>query len=125
MRFDRYTVILLSVRPDAPLLTDDEAAVLQDRHLAYGADLQNRGLVLARGPLTDQDDERLRGFSIWSVDQDTARSHIEGDPAVQAGRLAATVMTWMMPAGNLQFTKVRPPTSLAEATEAEATEDGA
>lgn len=117
MRFDRYTVILLTLRPDAPLMTDAEAAELQDRHLAYGAGLQERGLILARGPLTDQDDESLRGFSIWSVDQDTARSHAEGDPAVQAGRLAATVMTWMMPAGNLHFEKVRPPHSLAEAAE--------
>ncbi|MEV5961668.1 YciI family protein [Kribbella sp. NPDC051952] len=117
MRFDRYTVILLTLRPDAPLLTDAEAAELQDRHLAHGADLQDRGLILARGPLTDQDDESLRGFSIWSVDQATARSHAQADPAVRAGRLAAQVMTWMMPAGNLQFTKVRPPRSLAEASE--------
>jgi uncharacterized protein YciI len=116
MQFDRYTVILLTLRPDAPEMTDDEAADLQDRHLAYGADLQERGLVLARGPLVDQDDERFRGYSIWSVDSETARSHAEGDPAVRIGRLAVNVMTWMMPAGNLQFTKVKPPRSIAEAT---------
>jgi hypothetical protein len=72
-------------------------------------------MVLARGPLTDQDDERYRGFSIWSVDPETARAHAEADPAVRAGRLAVNVMTWMMPAGNLQFTKVRAPRSIAEA----------
>ena len=115
MRFDRYTVILLTLRPDAPVMTDEEAAELQDRHLAHGAGLQDRGLVLARGPLTDQDDERYRGFSVWSVDQETARRHAEADPAVRIGRLAVTVMTWMMPAGNLQFTKVRAPRSIAEA----------
>jgi len=37
------------------------------------------------------------------------------DPAVRAGRLAVEVMTWMMPAGNLQFTKVRAPRSIAAA----------
>ncbi|HEU5107181.1 MAG TPA: YciI family protein [Micromonosporaceae bacterium] len=115
MQFDRFTVILLTLRPDAPVMTDDEAAELQDRHLAHGADLQDRGLVLARGPLTEQDDERFRGFSVWSVDQETAREHAERDPAVRAGRLAVNVMTWMMPAGNLQFAKVRAPRSLAEA----------
>ncbi|HZM77986.1 MAG TPA: YciI family protein [Candidatus Limnocylindrales bacterium] len=115
MRFDRYTVILLTLRPDAPVMTDEEAAELQDRHLAHGADLQERGLVLARGPLTEQDDERYRGFSIWSVDPKTARQHAEADPAVQIGRLAVNVMMWMMPAGNIQFTKVRPPRSIAEA----------
>ncbi|TCC58032.1 hypothetical protein E0H73_27195 [Kribbella pittospori] len=117
MRFDRYTVTLLTLRPDAPVMTDDEAAALQDRHLAHGADLQERGLILARGPLTDQDDERYRGFSIWSVDAATARAQVEADPAVLAGRLAVDVMTWMMPAGNLQFVKVRPPRSIAEAAE--------
>ena len=116
MRFDRYTVILLTLRPDAPAMTDEEADELQDRHLAHGADMQERGLVLARGPLVDQDNERYRGFSIWSVDAATARNHAEGDPAVRAGRLAVEVMTWMMPAGNLQFSRVRPPRSIADAT---------
>jgi uncharacterized protein len=115
MRFDRYTVILLTLRPDAPVMTDEDAAELQDRHLAHGADLQDRGLILARGPLTEQDDERLRGFSIWSVDPSTAREHAESDPAVRAGRLAVVVMTWMMPAGNIQFARVRAPRSVAEA----------
>jgi uncharacterized protein YciI len=96
-------------------MTDEAAAELQDRHLAHGADLQDRGLVLARGPLTDQDDERYRGFSIWSVDAATARQHAEADPAVRAGRLAVTVMTWMMPAGNIRFARVRAPRSIAEA----------
>ena len=115
MRFDRYTVTLLTLRPDAPVMTDEQAAELQDRHLAHGADLQDRGLILARGPLTEQDDERFRGFSIWSVDAATAREHAEADPAVRAGRLAVHVMTWMMPAGNLQFAQVRAPRSVAEA----------
>jgi uncharacterized protein YciI len=116
MRFDSYTVILLTLRPDAPVMTDAEASALQDAHLAYGAGLMEQGLVLARGPLTDQDDERFRGFSIWSVDQDTARAHAEADPAVRAGRLTVEVMTWMMPAGNLAFTKVRAPKSMADVT---------
>jgi uncharacterized protein len=115
MQFDRYTVTLLTLRLDAPMMTDQEAAELQDRHLAHGADLQDRGLILARGPLTEQDDERLRGFSIWSVDAATAREHAETDPAVLAGRLAVDVMTWMMPAGNIRFAQVRAPRSVADA----------
>jgi uncharacterized protein len=97
-------------------MTDEQAAELQDRHLAHGADLQDRGLILARGPLTEQDDERFRGFSIWSVDAATARAHAEADPAVQVGRLAVEVMTWMMPAENIRFAQVRAPRSVAEAT---------
>jgi uncharacterized protein len=115
VQFDRYTVTLLTLRPDAPMMTDQQAAELQDRHLAHGADLQDRGLILARGPLTEQDDERFRGLSIWSVDAATAREHAETDPAVRAGRLAVDVMTWMMPAGDIQFAQVRAPRSVAEA----------
>ncbi|WP_020523925.1 YciI family protein [Catelliglobosispora koreensis] len=114
MRFDRYTVILLTLRADAPVMTEEEAAELQDRHLAHGADLHERGLILVRGPLVDQDDEQFRGFSVWSVDPETAREHAEADPAVRIGRLAVNVMTWMMPAGSIQFTKVRSPRSIAE-----------
>ncbi|MEV8371559.1 YciI family protein [Kribbella sp. NPDC056861] len=116
MKFDQFTVTILTLRPDAPVLTDEEAAALQDRHLAHGADLQDRGIILARGPLTDQDDESLRGISIWSVDQATARAQAEADPPVQIGRLSVQVMTWLMPAGNLSFTQVRAPRSIAEAT---------
>jgi len=115
MRFDRHTVIVLVLRPDAPAMTEEEAADLQDRHLAYGAGLQARGVVLGRGPLTDQDDPTMRGLSVWSVDADTARDLASADPAVQAGRLAVTVMTWMVPEGNVQFHKVRAPRSVAEA----------
>ncbi|GAA1716270.1 hypothetical protein GCM10009745_75910 [Kribbella yunnanensis] len=114
MEFDQYTVTMLRLRADAPVMSEAEAGELQDRHLAHGAELQDRGIILARGPFTDQDDPQFRGFSIWSVDQETARAHASADPAVLAGRLAVTVMTWMMPAGNLQFTKVRAPRSRAE-----------
>ena len=105
------------LRPDAPDHTDDEAAELQDRHLAFRADLRDRGFLIAGGPVVDQDDERLRGFSIMSCDPDTARRLSNEDPAVQAGRLAVEVMTWMVPAANVRFESVRAPRSLAEAAE--------
>lgn len=117
MKFDRYTVTLLKRRPDAPELTDEDAAELQDQHLAHGGALQDAGVILARGPFTDQDDELLRGFSVWSVDPATARAHAEQDPSVLAGRLEVEVMTWMMPAGNIQFAQVQAPKSMAEAAE--------
>ena len=68
MQFDRHTLVLLVRRPDAPELTDKEAAELQDRHLAFRADLRDRGYLIAGGPLVDQDDERLRGISIMMCD---------------------------------------------------------
>ena len=94
------------VRPsDAPELTDEEAADLQDRHLAFRADLRDRGYLLSGG----------RGISIMSCDPDTARRLSSEDPAVRAGRLAIEVMTWMVPAGNVRFEDVPAPRSMAEA----------
>ena len=37
--FDRYTIALLILRPDAPQLDEQAAAALQDAHLAHLADL--------------------------------------------------------------------------------------
>lgn len=115
MRFDRHTLVLLVRPPDAPELSEEEAAELQDRHLAFRADLRDQGVLVGGGPLLEPDDERLRGISIMSVDPETARRLSEEDPAVRAGRLAVQVMTWMVPAGNLRFEDAAPPRSMAEA----------
>ena len=117
MQFDRHTLVLLVLRPDAPDLTAEESADLQDRHLAFRADLRDRGYLIGGGPLVDQDDERLRSISIWSSDPETARRLSNEDPAVRAGRLAVEVMTWMVPAGNVRFENVPAPRSMAEAAE--------
>ena len=34
--------------------------------------MSERGYLVAGGPLVDQDDERLRGISIWTCDAETA-----------------------------------------------------
>ncbi|BCB77834.1 hypothetical protein GCM10022251_38430 [Phytohabitans flavus] len=115
MRFDQHTLVLLVRPPDAPELSEAEADALQDAHLAYRADLRDQGYLIGGGPLLDQDDERLRGISVMAVDPATARELCSADPAVQAGRLAVQVMTWMVPAGNIRFQDVRAPRSMREA----------
>ena len=77
---------------------------------------RSRTGISPSGPLVDQDDERLRGISIWTCDPETARRLNNEDPAVQAGRLAVQVMTWMVPAGNVRFENVPAPRSTAEAS---------
>ena len=109
--------MLLVRSPDAPVLSDEEADELQDLHLAYRAELRDRGYIVCGGPVTDQDDDRMRGISIWSCDPETARRLGDEDPAVRSGRLTTEVMTWMVPAGSARFEKVAAPRSLAEATE--------
>jgi uncharacterized protein YciI len=117
MRFDRHTLVLLVRPPDAPELSDAELDALQDAHLAHQAELRDQGHIIAAGPLIGQDDERLRGISVWSVDPETARRLYSANPAVRAGRLAVQVMTWMVPAGSVRFEPVPGPRSMAEAEE--------
>lgn len=113
-RFDHFTLVLLVRPPDPPVLGPDEAAAVQDAHLAHQAALADQGLVLAAGPLVDQDDERLRGICVLSVDPDRAGELYSADPAVRRGVLAVRTMTWMVPAGGAVFPGVRLPASIAE-----------
>jgi uncharacterized protein len=114
VRFDRHTLVLLRLRPDAPRHTPEQAAELQDRHLAYLAGRVAAGEILAVGPPVDQDDVTLRGLSVWSVGPDRARELCSADPAVLAGRLAVEVASWLVPAGMLSFHPVRVPRSTAD-----------
>jgi uncharacterized protein YciI len=111
MQFDRYTITLLLKREDAPELSAEEEAVLQDAHMAHLAELAEAGKLLAAGPLFD---ETYRGLSILNVSPDEARALKEADPAVQAGRYSIVAVPWMLPAGAMSFTPTRFPRSMAE-----------
>jgi len=110
--FDRYTIVLLTLRADAPELDEEAAAALQDAHMAHLADLHDGGYLLAAGPLSD---EKFRGLSILNVDPERARELKEQDPAVKIGRLAVKVIPWIVPAGAISFSRTRFPRSIAEA----------
>jgi uncharacterized protein YciI len=112
VQFDRFTIVLLILRPDAPQLDDDAAAALQDAHLAHLAALHEAGHLLAAGPLSD---EKFRGLSILNVDPERAHELSEQDPAVRAGRFSVKVIPWMVPGGAVAFSPTRFPRSSAEA----------
>jgi len=115
MQFDRYTISLLLLRPDAPSLTDEQEAELQDAHMAHLADLHDAGHLLAAGPVMGAADRELRGFSILKVDPERARELKEQDPAVRAGRYRIEVYPWVLPGGLMSFSAGRLPRSVAEA----------
>ena len=115
MEFDRHTLVLLVRPPDAPELPEEELDRIQDAHLANQARLGDEGYVIAAGPFTDQDDERLRGVAVLACDPGKARELYANDPAVKAGRLAVEIVTWMTPVGNVRFEQVARPRSLTEA----------
>jgi uncharacterized protein YciI len=103
--FDVYTVVILRRSPDAPQLSDEELDALQARHLAYRAELRERGLLVVNGPLGEQTNVSLRGLSIFACSLEEAARLSDADPSVQAGRLAYDLMEWWVAAGTLAFPK--------------------
>jgi uncharacterized protein YciI len=101
--FDVYTLVLLRRPPDAPQMSDEELDELQVRHLAYRAELKRQGVIVANGPFDSQSDVSMRGLSIFACDLAEAARLSDGDPSVQAGRLAYDVMEWWVGAGTLAF----------------------
>jgi uncharacterized protein YciI len=117
MDFDRFTVVMLLTPDDPPELDDAAAAELQDRHLAFLAELHDAGHLLAAGPAGKPDQKRqIRGISLFRGDPEESRALAEQDPAVQAGVFELEVMPWMMPAGALQFSQTWFPRSAADAS---------
>ena len=112
MTFDRFTIALLVLRPDAPQLDEQAAGELQEAHMSHLADLHEAGYLLAAGPLSD---EKYRGLSILNVDPERARELKEADPAVRAGRFSVEVIPWMVPGGAISFAPAHFPRTLAEA----------
>ena len=107
--FDVYTLVLLRRPPDAPAMPDAELDALQARHLAYRAELRRQGVLIVNGPLGEQSDESMRGLSIFACGLDEAARLSDGDPSVQAGRLAYDLMEWWVAAGSLAFPGVEVP----------------
>jgi uncharacterized protein YciI len=101
--FDVYTMVLLRRPADAPQMSEEALDELQARHLAYRADLRRRGVLVVNGPLDEQSDESMRGLSIFACDLAEAARLSDGDPSVQAGRLAYDLFEWWVAAASLAF----------------------
>ena len=101
--FDVYTLVLLRRPADAPAMSDEDLDALQARHLAYRAQLKREGKIVANGPFDAQSDIAMRGLSIFATDLAEAERLSNGDPSVQAGRLAYDLMEWWVAAGTLAF----------------------
>ncbi len=101
--FDVFTLVVLRRPPDAPQMSDEELDALQARHLAYRAELRRQGVLVVNGPLAEQSNIALRGLSIFACGLEEAARLSDGDPSVQAGRLAYDMMEWWVAAGTLAF----------------------
>jgi uncharacterized protein YciI len=101
--FDVYTMVLLRRPANAPEMSDAELDELQARHLAYRAELRRQGVLVANGPMSGQSDGSMRGLSIYACDLAEAARLSDGDPSVQAGRLAYDCFEWWVAAGTFAF----------------------
>lgn len=105
MEFDRFTVVLLVTPDDPPDVSEEEADRLQDAHLSHLADLHDRGVLLAAGPVGDPRGRRYyRGLSILRCEPEEALRLKGEDPAVRAGVFGLVAMPWILPAGAIHFT---------------------
>ena len=116
MKFDQFTVALLIINPDGPVLTEEQENLLQEAHMAHLADLHDAGHLIAAGPLIDMPNRSYRGLSILSVDVAKALELTGQDPAVRAGKFLVKAMPWMVPAGAIVAGESRFPRTIAEAT---------
>jgi uncharacterized protein YciI len=114
VQFDRFSIALLILRPDAPRMDEEAANRLQDAHMAHLADLHEAGYLLAAGPLSD---DKFRGLTILNVEPERALALKEQDPAVLAGRFSVKVISWMVPKGAMSFSHTRFPRSMSEVDE--------
>ena len=105
MELESYAFVLLRRPADAPDLPEDELDRIQQQHLAHLAAMAAEGKLLAAGPFSDQEDESLRGLCFYATSVEEARELAGRDPAVQAGRLAADVMTWSTKKGTIAFVR--------------------
>jgi uncharacterized protein len=114
MDFDKFTIGLLILRPDAPKLSEEDENRLQDAHMAHLAKLHDEGILLAAGPLMGPADRDIRGLEIYKGSPDKVRAAADQDPAVRAGRFTHRLLPWMVPGGAVSFSQTRFPRSMAD-----------
>jgi len=102
MELERFELVLLR-RPPHPTAYDEaELERIQSEHLAYHTALRQAGQVVTNGPVSEQDDDALRGLTIYRTGSlDEARRLAAADPAVRAGRLVLDAMQWYCPVGTM------------------------
>ena len=88
----QYFLVLLKAGPRR----DQEPAAqerLQQEHLRHLFQLRAEGSLVLNGPILE--DPQLLGLSIFNLtDKEEARTLVEADPAVKAGRLTYEIYPW-------------------------------
>lgn len=73
-------------------------------HLAYQKDLEDRGVLMFAGPLSDESGENMEGMGMMiyrAASFEAARGFAESDPMHKAGARQFTLRRWMINEGNV------------------------
>lgn len=98
--FDVYSVVHYWRPDEPPSLSDDVKRRLMRQHLAYNSCLFSEGHTIARGPLGDDPDRRLRAMTVFLDAPEEAIRLARADPAVQHGLFTVEVTRWHMKKGS-------------------------
>jgi len=94
----KYFIVFLKSGPERSQ-TEEEAARLQNEHLAYLGGLYEQGIINLNGPTGGEGD--IRGFSVYNVATiEDAIEYANADPMVQAGRLIIEAHPWWLAKGS-------------------------
>ncbi len=94
----QYFIVFLKSGPDRSH-SEEEAARIQNEHLAYLGGLYNEGIINLNGPTGGEGE--IRGFSVYNVPTiEDALRYARNDPAVKAGRLVVEAHPWWLAKGS-------------------------
>ena len=94
----KYFIVFLKSGPNRDQ-SEEEAAKLQEEHLAYLGGLFQKGIINLNGP-TDGEEE-IQGFSVYNVATiEQALEYAKADPMVKAGRLEVEAHPWWLAKGS-------------------------
>jgi uncharacterized protein YciI len=102
MDLEAFELVMLRRPENAPEYDEAELDRIQQEHLAHHDRLRASGQVVTNGPVIEPPDPSLRGLTFYRTGSlEESRQLAEADPAVQAGRLAISIMTWYCPPGTM------------------------
>ena len=98
IKMQKYFIVFLKSGPNRSQ-SEDEAAKLQEQHLAYLGGLYEQGIINLNGPTGGEGD--IRGFSVYNVaTMEQALEYANADPMVKAGRLVIEAHPWWLAKGS-------------------------
>lgn len=103
MEFDNFFVVLLLRPENAPDYPKEELERIQAAHIANIVRLHGEKKIAYAGPFEDFSGRNVRGlFILRTASLEEAKSWVETDPAVKAGRLKPEYLKWFIKKGELK-----------------------